>query len=79
MMHDDKAFILNPDAWSGWPMLPLRRQIKGKNPEHLTLLDESRTNGYRGYLTTIFRFDPDAAFLDYATVDLLLADGWEVD
>ncbi len=81
--RDDRAFLLSPDDWPRWPILPMKK--KGE------FWKEERGHGF------VFAGHPDTIYFKniwdikaedkvadypkqvYADVDALLADGWIVD
>lgn len=76
---DDKAFILDPDKWPHWPVLPVKR-IKDTQMDLGCLLDTGKiivvlSNMWALKNTPI----SEQKSITYRTVDELLADGWRVD
>ncbi len=88
--RDHKAKILDPDSWTRWPILPMKRKIKGLE---CGVMFHSEAHEYaiagKGkfivYIANLFMLPKDAegwAQLvkhEYDTIEALLADGWEVD
>jgi len=89
--HDHRAMMLDQNRWPCWPVLPVKRRSSrpGSMPDCglMTTYPEKRwsvvmVNMWQlGTCTVQEIYDncPPERRYDYASVDELLADGWEVD
>lgn len=71
----DLAMLRNPDDWTFWPFLPVKRN-GGKELGYI-LAGELRV-----YHTNLFSDKPrilEASYTSYESFEALLADGWRVD
>lgn len=86
MELSDREFILDPSRWPAWPALPLRRSIAGRGPESGILMNGKFTI----YIVNMFHLADMTPLqveqvlasckkYEYASVDALLSDGWQVD
>ena len=71
--------MASPDYWGRWPLLPIKRDI-GKDREVGVLLDRKP---YLVYLVNLWAIPEDTLegmpFIEYESIDAVLADGWKVD
>lgn len=75
--HDHVEMMKNPDWWSRWPFLPLKR-YKGNVLECAFLGEFHEVPKFRVFRGNIFA--PEFAnFTDYESAEDIAADGWEVD
>jgi len=77
----DKELILNPDKWSKWPMLPLKRQASYSPDCGLIVGDPIGDVVY--FVPNVNIWHPDKEKIEKTgrnvRVDELLKEGWVVD
>ena len=74
----EEEFILNPDLWPNWPVLPLKQADK------VGVLVDGRGNPLKIYLINMYEVQSQqqldrVPFVEYESVKDMLADGWKVD
>lgn len=89
---DDREMMMNPDLWHRWPVLPVKRRSSrpGSMPDTglMTTWKEKRWSVVEVNMWAItspktveeiYNECPPEKRHDYASVDEVLAAGWEVD
>jgi len=82
---DDKEFIMCPELWPRWPVLPIKRfDEKNRELEVGVMRAVKGEIGTTVYLIGMYGITKDTDWktvpkLVYEDVDKLLADGWIVD
>lgn len=80
---DDKAFMLDPDGWPNWPILPIKRM----HDEHLEiacLVESPTADGHMFFVNSnMHDLEQDLksrkVVPTLANIDQLVAEGWMVD
>lgn len=83
----DLAMIIRPVSWPRWPVLPIKRSVKGGFPQTATLFANGKpivylVGMYEMEATTENTWDATLAQYDkkeYPDFEAILADGWRVD
>lgn len=77
-MERDREFILRPDDWPIWPILPLKRFRDGQAEHGFFGGDVSPTGPATVWIGNMFELS-SAEAREYPSLDAVLDDGWTVD
>lgn len=86
-IEGDLAMVQDPNSWPRWPILPVKRPVKGSFPECGSLFADGKPAIYRIGLyqlgdkpgTTYAEKFAGVERLEFPSFEAMLAAGWEVD
>ena len=80
MDKDDLAMMRDSNRWPLWPRLPVKRpKGDGQMPELGVMLHDRGKAAPRIYLASVYEDLSKVAVKEYASLEAVVADGWQVD
>jgi hypothetical protein len=80
--ESEAKMIKTPNDWPRWPVLPLKRNREKAEFETAVLFEDKyhAAGTPRVYLSNMYaKVEESTKYIDYASVDALLNDGWRID